>query len=173
MLVPCSRARAVFIPAGIYLHHPAPVSMLWDEHGGTFILRVSELKVLKDAGAAAESGIWLDLAFTGPQALLQEITLFARHHRLDLAPMSPPPAELTETPMLAAFHVPGPNLFVYCEDPSLRVRPSGPQTLELAVTGEFRVRQVPCREADVVIHLTAAAMSRLLGGLLAWAREGQ
>lgn len=162
MLVPCSRVRAVFTPEGIQLHNPAPVSMLWDEHGGTFVLKVSDLEVLEAAAAPAESGIWLDLALTAPQALLQEITGFARHHRLPLAPLSPPPAELTEAPMLAAFHVPGQNLFVYCEDPRLRVRVSGPRTLELAVTGEFRARRVPCREVDVVVHLSAAASSRLL-----------
>lgn len=173
MLLPCSRARAVFAAAGVQLANAAPASLLLDEHGGTFVLRVDGLEVLEVADPAADSGIWLEVALPLPGSLLAEIRGFAGNYRLPLAPMSPPPSELTEVPILAAFHVPGQNLFIYCEEPNLRVRATVPQTLEMAVTGEFRSRRVPCREADVVLHLTAAAMSRLLGGLLAWAREGQ
>jgi hypothetical protein len=168
MLLPCSQARAVFAPEGIQLYNPGPVAMLWDEHGGTFVLKVSDLVISADAAGAGESGILLTLVLHDPQALLKEISGFARQHSLALAPVSPPSAGWLETPMLAAFHVPERNLFIYCEDPSLRLRASGPQTLELAVTGEFRSRRVPCQEADVVIHLTAAVMARLLGHCAAW-----
>lgn len=137
MLLPCSRARAVFAPEGIQLYNPGPAGLLWDEHGGTFVLKVSDLKISEDAAGAVESGIRLELALNDPQALLKEITGFARQLSLSLTPPSPPGAEWAETPVLAAFHVPERNLFIYCEDPSLRVRASGPQTLELAVTGEF------------------------------------
>lgn len=162
MLLSCSQVRAVFAPEGLRLQNDSPVAMWWDEHGGTFVLKVTELEVLEAAPAEAASGIRLELALPEPQALLREISGFASQHQLLLAPPEPRPAELLVPPVLAAFHVPGPNLFIYCEDPELRVRALGPQTLELSVTGEFRSRRVPCREPDVVIHLTGDAMSRLL-----------
>ena len=43
MLIPCSRARVVVAEPGIRLERQTPGSMVWDEHGGTFILRVDEL----------------------------------------------------------------------------------------------------------------------------------
>jgi hypothetical protein len=168
MLLPCSQARAVFAPEGLQLSNPGPTAMLWDEHGGTFVLKVSDLVMAADAAGAGESGILLTLVLNDPQARLPEITGFARQHSLALASMSPPPAEVLETPMLAAFHVPERHLFIYCEAPTLRVRASGPQTLELAVTGEFLGRRVPCREADVVIHLSPGASARVLNYCAAW-----
>ncbi len=162
MLLSCSQVRAVFAPEGLRLQNDSPVGMWWDEHGGTFVLKVTELAVLEAGPPEAASGIRLELALPEPQALLREISGFASQHQLLLAPPEPRPAELSVPSVLAAFHVPGQNLFIYCEDPELRVRVLGPQTLELAVTGEFRCRRVPCREPDVVIHLTGAAMSRLL-----------
>ncbi len=132
MLLPCSRARAVFAAAGVQLANAAPAGLLLDEHGGTFVLRVDGLEVLEVADPAADSGIWLEVALPLPESLLAEIRGFAGNYRLPLAPMSPPPSELTEVPILAAGHVPGKNLFVYCEESALQVRATGPQTLELA-----------------------------------------
>jgi hypothetical protein len=168
MLLPCSQARAVFAPEGIQLSNPGPAVLLWDEHGGTFVLKVSDLVIAAEAPGAGESGILLTLALSDSQALLEEIAGFARQLTLSLTPSSSTPAEWEETPMLAAFHVPERSLFVYCEAPSLRVRASGPQTLELAVTGEFLCRKVPCREADVVIHLSTGTSARLLNYCAAW-----
>jgi hypothetical protein len=173
MLLPCSQARAVFAPEGLQLANTGPVALLWDEHGGTFVLKVSDLLMEDDAVEAGESGLLLTLTFNDPQALLEEITAFARQFSLPLSPPSPPPAEWVETPMLAAFHVPARSLFIYCEAPSLRVRAAGPQALELAVTGEFRGRKVPCREADVVIHLSPGASARLLNYCAGWLKTLQ
>ena len=170
MLLPCSRTRAVFAAAGVQLANAAPAGLLLDEHGGTFVLRVDGLEVLEVADPAADSGIWLEVALPLPESLLAEIRGFAGNYRLPLAPMSPPPSELTEVPILAAGHVPGKNLFVYSEESALQARAAGPQTLELSVTGIFRSRKVPCREPDLVVHLTAAAMARLLSFLLALGR---
>ena len=44
--------------------------------------------------------------------------------------------------------------------------------MELAVTGSFKARRVPCRETDLVIHLTRAAMGRLVALVLSLARAG-
>ena len=167
MLLPCSRARAVFALQELQLTNPSPTGVLWDEHGGTFVLRVEGLEVGAAADPAAESGLWLEVACPLPVAFRDEIREFANQHRLPLAPMSPAPAELTETPILAAGHVPEKNLFIYCEEPTLRARLTGHETLELAVRGIFKARKLPCRETDLVVHLSAAAMSRLLSYLLA------
>jgi hypothetical protein len=173
MLLPCSRALAVFAPEGIALGGAFPARMQWDEHGGTFVLRLTELEVSPVAETPAASGIWLEVALPLPESLLSAMREFAGAHRLPLTLPSPPPAELAETPMLAAAHVPGPNRFIYCEEPALRARALGPQALEIAVTGVFKARRLPCQEPDVIIHLTAASMSRLLAALMAWARKGQ
>jgi len=167
MLLPCSRALAIFAPEGIALGGALPARMQWDEHGGTFVLRLEGLEVSAVAETPAASGIWLEVALPLPESVLSAMREFAGAHRLPLTPLSPPPAELTETPMLAAAHVPGPSLFIYCEDPQLRVRAQGPQSLEIAVTGAFKARRLPCQEPDVVVHLTAAAMARLLSYVLA------
>ena len=79
---------------------------------------------------------------------------------------------ISETPILVAGHIPGNNLFIYCEAPGLTLRRSGRQTMELRVDGVFKARRVPCQETDLVIHLEMAAMCRLLAGMLAWARRG-
>jgi len=161
MQLPCSRARAVFAPESILLQNPGPATLIWDEHGGTFVLKVSGLEVQEAAGAEAESGLWLEVVLVGSGARLEEMAGFAAQHRLALPAMSSPSGELTEAPILAAFHVPGRDLFIYGEATELRVR-TVPQGLEMAITGEFRSRRVPCREADLVIHLTPDANARLL-----------
>jgi hypothetical protein len=167
MLLPCSRALAIFTPEGIALGGAFPAQMQWDEHGGTFVLRVGGLEVSPVAEPPAASGIWLEVALPLPESLLSAMREFAGAHRLPLTPRSPPPPELTETPMLAAAHVPGPNRFIYCEEPQLRARALDPQTLEIAVTGVFKARRLPCQEPDVVVHLASAAMARLLSYVLA------
>jgi len=173
MWLHCSRALAIFAPQGIKMENAAPGEMQWDEHGGTFVLRVGGLEVtpIAEPAAVAEpaptSGIWLEVALPLPESLLSAIREFAGAHRLPLTLLSPPPAELTETPILAAAHVPGQNLFIYCEEPQLHLRALGPHTLELTVTGAFKARRVPSREPDVVVHLAPAAMARLLSHVLA------
>jgi hypothetical protein len=162
MLLSCSIVRAVSSPEGIQVYNPSPAPMWWDEHGGTYVVKVAGLEVGAAGDLEAEPAIRLEADLTAAVTLMAEIAGFASEHRLALPPLSPLPVELTETPILAAFHVPGKNLFIYCEDPTLRIRAAGPQAIEMVVTGGFQVRRVPCREGDVVIHLTATAMGRLL-----------
>ena len=54
MQIPCSRAQAMFADPGIRLDRHTPGFMVWDEHGGTFVLRVEELAATEVA--AGESG---------------------------------------------------------------------------------------------------------------------
>ena len=165
----CPRAEAVFAPEGVRLANETPAPMVWDEHGGTYVLRVEGLKVMEVPGPGAESGIHFLMALPPPGTLIAAVESFAGQHRLALAPGSPAP-ELALRPILAACHVPGKNLFVYCEEAQLQGRAGAGPTLEFTVTGPFKARRVPCREPDVVIHLTGADMSRLLSYLLSLAR---
>jgi hypothetical protein len=104
------------------------------------------------------------------ETLIAAVAEFAGRHRLPLAP-GPCAPELDLRPILAACHVPGKNLFVYCEEAQLQVRPGAGKTLTFSVTGAFKARRVPCREPDVVIHLTGADIPRLLSYLLSRARD--
>ena len=42
----------------------------------------------------------------------------------------------------------------------------------MRVTGVFKARRVPSQEADIIIHLSLASMTRLLAGLLAMSGQG-
>jgi hypothetical protein len=165
----CPRAEAVFPAEEVRLANETPAVMLWDEHGGTYVLRVEDLKVMDSLRPGAESGIRLEVALPAAETLVAGVESFAGQHRLPLA-AGPATPELALRPILAACHVPGKNLFVYCEEAQLQVRPGAGSTLEFAVTGTFKARRVPCREPDVVIHLTGPEMSGLLSYLLSLAR---
>ena len=169
MLIPCSRAQAVVADPGIRLERATPGFMVWDEHGGTFVLRVEELAATEIA-AESESGIILEIPLSFPEELIRSLEEFAAQQQLPLAPPASGP-ELLEEAILAACHLPERNLFVFAEGPRLAVKKRG-EIVELAVTGSFKARRVPCRETDLVIHLTRAAMARLVALVLSLARAG-
>lgn len=171
MLLPCIWVQATFSPTGLRLENEGPTQMRWDEHGGTFVLKVSDLKVRELPAPAAESGIRLEIALSPPETLLQEIQGFAATHSLYLAPALLPAAGLEVKPILAGCHIPERNLFVFCEEAQLQARAKAGGTVELSVTGPFRARRVPCRETDLVIHLTGPAMAQLLSYLFTLMRE--
>jgi len=168
MLIPCSRAQARFADPGIRLERRAPAPMVWDEHGGMFILRVDDLEVAEMSHPEPESDVRLEIPLA-PENLIRPMEEFAARHRLPLAPPSVP--ELAEAAVLAACHLPGPNLFIFAEEPNLVAKRDG-KTLEIAVAGAFKTRRVPCREADLVIHLTKDTMARLMALVLSLARAG-
>jgi len=142
--------------------------MVWDEHGGTFVLRVEELAATEVAGEP-ENGIILEIPLSAREELIRSLEEFAAQQQLPLAP--PPGPELEEEVVLAACHLPVQNLFVFAEEPRLVVKRRG-ETVELALTGAFKARRLPCRETDLVIHLTRAAMARLVALVLSLARGG-
>jgi hypothetical protein len=162
MRLRCTLVQAVFAPDQIRLANSAPVDLVWDEHGGTFVLHTEGLEAREEADPGALAGILVQAEADQPGFAAADLQAFAGLHRLPLGPPGPPDPEFTEAPILAAFHVPIKGLFVYCEEPVLHVRPRASGGLELTVTGAFRSRRVPCRETDLVIHLTAAGMARLL-----------
>jgi hypothetical protein len=162
MQLSCHKVQAVFPDDDLQLGHDPPSWVWWDEHGSTFILRVAGLKTVDKAQPAGEAGLFLEVAVDGGAALQGEIEGFAGQHHLPLNTPSGPPGELREQPILAACHIPEKQLFVYCETPELTARSGSGGNLELHATGRFRSRRVPCQEIDLVIHLTAPAMARLL-----------
>jgi hypothetical protein len=170
MLIPCSRAQAVVADSGIRLDRTTPCFMVWDEHGGTFVLRVEELVATEVAAGESETGITVEIPLSAPERLIHSLEGFAAQQQLPLAP-PPPGPELQEEIVLAACHLPGQKLFVFAEEPHLAVKKRG-ESVELAVTGSFKARRVPCQETDLVIHLTKAAMARLVSLVLSLARAG-
>jgi hypothetical protein len=168
MQIPCSRTQAIFPGQGIRLDRRTPAFMVWDEHGGTFVLRVEELAATEIAGES-ESGIILEIPLSLPEGLIRSLEEFAAQQQLPLAP--PPGPELEEVVVLAACHLPVQKLFVFAEEPRLVVKRCG-QAVELALEGLFKARRLPCQATDLVIHLTRASMARLVSLVLSLARSG-
>jgi hypothetical protein len=167
MLIPCTRFQASFADPMIRLELQAPASMIWDEHGGTFVLKVGDLNVAELTAPPAESGCRLEISLTPGAPLISALEEFAGLHQLPLAP--PPTPDLEEPVLLAACHLPGRNLFIFTEEPALTATKRG-ESVELAVTGRFKSRRVPCQATDLVIHLSKAAMTRLVAFVLSQAR---
>jgi hypothetical protein len=167
MLIPCLRALARFAEPALRLERSSPASMLWDEHGGTFVLRVDNLEVAEERVPESAAGLSLSISLTPGDALIRDLEDFAALHQLPLTP--PSDQELTEAAVLAACHLPGKDLFIFAEEPALAARRDG-ETMELTVSGVFKARRVPCQETDLVIHLTRAAMARLVSFGLSLAR---
>ena len=117
MLIPCSRAQVVVAEPGIRLDRQTPGSMVWDEHGGTFILRVDELAATEVPAGQSETGIILEIPLSRREELIRSLEEFAAQQELPLSP--PPGPELLEVAVLAACHLPGQNLFVFAEEPHL------------------------------------------------------
>jgi hypothetical protein len=169
MQIPCSRAQALFADPGIRLTRHTPGFMVWDEHGGTFVLRVEELAATEVAAAEPESAVILEIPLSLPEKLIRSLEEFAAQHQLPLAPPSGP--DLQEDVVLAACHLPAQNLFVFAEEPRLLVKRRG-EAVELALEGLFKARRLPCQETDLVIHLTRTSMARLVAQVLSLARGG-
>ncbi|MGA7578861.1 MAG: hypothetical protein ACLQUW_04725 [Desulfobaccales bacterium] len=167
----CPRVLADFPAAKLRLQNREPARLIWDEHAGACVLRVEGLEVLEAPEFQGEASIWLEALLPPPASLADLIEGFAARHELRLEP-APAAAELLETPILAACHLPGQNLFIFCEASRLSAQRRGPERLELRVSGAFQTRRLLSRETDLIIHLTMASSSRLLTSLLAWSREG-
>ncbi len=169
MLFHCPSVAANFPAAGLRLVNRAPARLLWTEHGGTFVLRLEGLEVEEAPELQGQGDIRVEAELPEPADLAEMLEGFAGEHSLRLGPSSQ--ADLAEKPMLAACHIPGKNLFIFCEEPCLEIRRLNGRRMALTVTGAFKARRVPCQETDVVIHLDLAAIRRLLAGLLAWTRQ--
>ena len=72
MLIPCSRAQVVVAEPGIRLERQTPGSMVWDEHGGTFILRVDDLAATEVPAGQSETGIILEIPLSRREELIAQ-----------------------------------------------------------------------------------------------------
>ncbi len=165
MLLHCPRVQALFPQEKVLLEHEGPAWMLWAEHGGALILRVGDLKFSETAGRGEDSGLFLELDLSPAATLIHQIEGFAAQQKLTLPPLSRPAPEFSARPILAACHIPEYKKFIFAEESLLQARPGNAGSMEMAVRGAFRARAVPCREADLVIHLAPGDLARLLAYL--------
>jgi hypothetical protein len=164
MLIACFRIQASFPAEGIKLGPGAAPQSLWDEHGGTFVIRLEGLEAAELPASPGESSLSWEIDLGDTAVLSAQIREFAAQQSLALSPA--PAQHLRLSPALCACHLPGRSLFIFCEAPQLEVRRVAPQTLAVAVTGTFKARRVPSREIDAVIHLLPGDMTQLLAFIL-------
>lgn len=170
MLLHCPRVRAVFPREKIRLEHRGPAWMLWTEHGGSLILKAGDLKFGELTEPVEESGLFLEVELSPLGKVVAEIEGFAAGHKLALAATAAPDPVCLVQPILAACHLPEQQKFIFTEDSRLEARPGKAGTVEITVRGEFRARTLPCREADLVMHLSPRDLAQLLSYLLALAQ---
>ncbi len=165
MLLHCPRVQVLLPQDKILLEHDGPAWMHWNEHGGTLILKVGDLKFREATGTGEETGFFLLIELSPSENLIHKIEHFAAKHKLTLVPPVPPEPEFSARPILAACHIPAKKMFIFAEESQMQVRPLSGGTMEMQVRGAFRTRAVPCQEADLVMHLTPRDLARLLSYL--------
>ncbi len=163
MHLTCTFLQARLPSEGWQVFTEKPLSLLWDcHHGDTFVLMARGLTAEPLSQDAAAGPIILEMSLTPPAQVIGEIETFAAHHNLALAAWPTVPEALEEPLTLAACHLPGPKLFVFCEKASLTARATPEGNVRLTVTGDFKSRKVPCQETDLLLHLERASSTRLL-----------
>lgn len=172
MHLTCTTAQALFPAADVKLYTENPLSLLWDcHHGDTFVLKVEGLAPAPLAGEAAVNSILLELSLAPPDEVINKMEQFAAQHNLSLVPWPTLPEELVEPLTLAACHLPEAKLFIFCETATLTARATPEGNMQLTVAGDFKSRQVPCQETDLVLHLERAHSSRVLSYCFSVARS--
>jgi hypothetical protein len=163
MHLTCTFLQARLPSEGWQVFSEKPLPLLWDcHHGDTFVLLAKGLTAEPLSKDAAAPPITLEVSLTPHAQVLGEIETFAAHQNLPIAAWSTLPEELEEPLTLAACHLPGPKLFVFCENATLRARATPEGNVRLMVTGDFKSRKVPCQETDLLLHLERAHSTRLL-----------
>ena len=169
MLIPCSRAQVVVADPGIRLDRHTPGFMVWDEHGGTFVLRVDELAATEVPAGQSETGIILEIPVVPPGGTHSQPGRVRRPAATPSVPaLGPGTAGGGRSGGLSPA---GAEPVRLCR----RAAPGGQKTRGDRGTrgeGHFKARRVPCQETDLVIHLTKAAMARLVALVLSLARAG-
>jgi hypothetical protein len=171
MFIDCLNLKAVFPTAGYTLQTGEPCGLQLDcHHGTTFILRVANLDVTTIPQEASEAAITIELNLSPKEKFISQAERFAATQQLELPLSASLPPALTEPLTLTAVHLPKAKLFIFAEASQLTAHAAGKGRCELKVTGAFKVRQIPCQEADLVIHLEKPAAARLLAFLMSQAR---
>ena len=163
MYLTCTFLQARLPSEGWQVFAEKPVPLLWDcHHGDTFVLMAKGLTAEPMPQDAPAEPITLEVSLTPDADVLREIETFAAHQNLALAGSPTLPEALEEPLTLAACHLPGPKLFIFCEQATLTARATAEGNVRLTVTGDFKSRKVPCQETDLVLHLERANSTRLL-----------
>ena len=171
MYLTCTKAQALFPYQEVKLFADNPLTLLWDcHHGDTFVLKVGGLAAAPLSGEAATEPILLEVGLTPPDEVVNKIEQLAAEHNLAPAIWPTLPEELAMPLTLAACHLPEIKLFVFCETASRTARATPEGNIQLVVTGEFKSRQVPCQETDLLLHLERDQSTRLLSYLFSIVR---
>ncbi|MCX5892797.1 MAG: hypothetical protein NTW80_07475, partial [Deltaproteobacteria bacterium] len=96
----CHRVEANFPAEKLGLVNREQTKLVWDEHGGTFVLRVEGLEVV-EIPAEGEAVIRLEVDLPEPADLAHRLEDFAGRHSLRLA-QGMAAEELTEEAVLVA-----------------------------------------------------------------------
>ncbi len=172
MFLDCQDITALFPTAGYALHALQPCRLQWDcHHGTTFTLRVTGLATSKILQTSEDGSIVIKVSLYPPEKFISEAERFAASQSLELPLFALLPAALSVPAALSAAHLPEAGLFVFSEESRLTAQPVGRAHCQLAVTGPFKARRIPCQEADLIIHLDKQVSGRLLSFLLAQARS--
>ncbi|MDD3579623.1 MAG: hypothetical protein PHW74_01235 [Desulfobacca sp.] len=171
MLLPCHQVKALYPAEKLLLDNDGPTTLLWDRHDGPFILRVDGLKTQTEFASDEPPGIVLDLSLPPTSVLIPDIQTCAAHHNLTLPTTAAAPLGTLQPVILAAFHVPGRNLFVFSEDSKLRLTSGPSRTVQLQIQGSFRATRLPCQKADLIIHLAPDIAALVLSYLWVWGRS--
>ncbi len=161
----CISMQAVYPEKQIIVKNDGVGKLIWDCHDGPHILRVGGLRV-ETGGGSAEPGIAGELRLSPAGELRQAVTAFVQEHR---CPLPPPPRgpEVAGAAVLAAFRVPGMNLFIFSEDARVSFRAGADRRLAFEARGTFRSRLFPCKEGDILVHLKPELGALALALLLA------
>ncbi len=172
MLIDCPRVKAVFPAAGLAFHNDQPSRLQWDcHHGSTFILRVTGITMTTIPREPGHGAITIEVNLSPREAFISAAEKFAASQGLGLTNLTSPTTTWSEPATLSAAHAPEAKLFIFSEEAVVTARSTGqPLHYELAVMGAFKTRPVPCREADLTIHLEKPAAARLLSFLLTGVR---
>ena len=112
----CTMAKGLFAAEGFQVVNDKPLPFLWDcHHGDTFVLMVQGLLAEPVSGETATAPVILELDLTPWAEVHGAMEHFAAAHNLPLTPLKPLPETLEEPLTLAACHLPGAGLFIYCE----------------------------------------------------------
>ncbi|MFP3868476.1 MAG: hypothetical protein ACLFUU_09975 [Desulfobacteraceae bacterium] len=171
MLLPCRQVKAFYPAEQVLLQNEEPVSLLWDRHDGPFILRVDGLKLEADFDPSEPPGIAMNLDLPPESVLIPDIETCAARSDLTLPTTAAAPLGTVQPVILAAFHVPGRNLFIFSEDAELRLNSGPSRTMQLQIHGSFRATRLPCQKADIIIHLAPETAALLLSYIWVWGRS--
>ena len=105
MLFHCHRVQANFPGEKLGLVNREQAKLLWDEHGGTFVLRVEGLEAVEVPEAPGEAGVRLEFDLPEPASLARRWRISPGGTACDWVGAGR--RGVSETAILVACHTPG------------------------------------------------------------------